>query len=193
MRWIWRATAPDEAVFDWKGQHVWRHSAYHWWHYAGFQPQYLKGKYSLEDEMRKAQVTLLIDNERFRGFTRRDRQFIDTHFIAIDSCLWGPGWWFSRDAIAHGATFDAFIADADYRVVRPRQVPRGILIDGQPLTERMHLRAGPHTIRAVPGLPLPAAIGLAFTTPRREAAGKFPCEYRAVLALSLRKEGPKFF
>ena len=188
VKWTWTATDKSEGVFNLQGRHLWRRGMYHWWHVGGFSGQYQQDPtFNAADEMRRGQVATLIEGASYDGLRPADREFIESHYIAEDTCMLVAGWSFRREELERGATFHAFLDEAEYRVMRPEKgVVDGIEIDGQPLRTRIRLRAGTHRIVARPGAQLPPVVALAYTTPRREKEGPL-CTQRGVVAI---KFGP---
>jgi len=178
MHWIWQGTRPDERVYDWQGMHVGRRGIFHWWHFTGWQPRYEAGWYSVGDEVARAQVTLIIKNYRLSLLTPEDRGFMAAHFVDIDDCLMTPGWAFLPSRLRPVTTFHAFLSDAVYHV-QPGAVP-GVFIDGQPLANRIRLRAGLHTMTFAEGAHIPANLAIYYTTPERERTSP-PCRHGRVI------------
>lgn len=164
IEWLWRATTPQERVFDWQGMHFGRRGVFHWWHYSGRQKKYRDGWYSLDDELRQAGVTLIIDNFRLRGIKPRDRDFIRNHFVPVAPCLLSPGFATTGAELAAGARFE-ILTPGRYRVLS--NVP--VEIDGRPAGTSTVLSSGFHNIRAVDRAP--GSAMLYYTTPLRE---RFP-------------------
>jgi hypothetical protein len=179
VKWIWTATEKDDAVFDWQGMAVGRPNIYHWWHFSGLQPRYLGGWYSVADEIRRAQVKLILVNYRLGFLSQPDQQWMRSHFVSIDSCMLAPGWAFKGEDVRRGVAFEAFLTDAAYRV-QPGAVP-GLFIDGQPVTPVVRLAAGRHVLTSSPGAPIPANVALFYSTPKREAT-RPPCLERTLIA-----------
>ncbi len=172
VKWIWDATDPQERVFDWQGMHWGRRGVYHWWMFSGWLPAY-KGRtlYSVADELKASQVTLVIDNYRLGWLHRSDREFFQSHYVRIDSCLFAPGREFSLQDARDGADFD-IVSPGFYRV-DPHEAAAGVLIDGAPAGVVQRLGAGPHRLSPAPG-GSPGGMRLLFTTPRRERFA-LPC------------------
>lgn len=165
IEWIWRATSPQEGVFDWQGMHFYRRGVVHWFIYGA--QRYVGGDwYSLADEWPRANVTLMIPNYRFDWINARDRDYLARHYVAAAPCVLIPGFVF-RQAGGGGGNFTFDVAiEGDYDLQ-----PHGVkaIIDGRPAGPRVHFHRGLHSIE-VKG---PAA--LLFTTRRREVAGPPPC------------------
>jgi hypothetical protein len=160
VRWMWRSTAPTEHVFDWQGVHFGRPGIMHWWNYTGLEPKYLDGWYSVESELRKAHVTLAIDNYRLRWMTLADQHFFLTHYVHFAPCLFAPGAFLSAASVAAGsANFETFVPGL-YRVLSSAPVA----IDGAPANNLVSLRAGVHAVSAI----RPVDVALYYTTPLRE-------------------------
>ena len=160
VNWIWRSTARDEHVFDWQGVHFGRPGIVHWWNYSGLTGKYASGWYSLEDELRKGHVTLVIDNYRLRWMTPADKRFFTTHFVHFAPCIYAPGAYLPRDLVAAGAaTFEVFVP-GDYRVVAAGPVQ----VDGSPAGAIVKLGAGSHHVSAAPNVD----VALYYTTALRE-------------------------
>lgn len=166
VKWIWDATDPAERVFDWQGMHWGRRGVTHWWMFSGWIPAY-KGRtlYSVADELKASQVTLVIDNYRLGWLHRFDREFFQSHYERLDYCLFAPGRTFSLEDARDGADFD-LVAPGDYRI-DPHEAAPGVLIDGVPAGVVQKLGAGLHRLSRAPG-GTPAPFRLLFTTPRRE-------------------------
>ena len=160
VRWIWKSTAPNEHVFDWQGMHFGRPGIVHWWNFSGLEPKYLDGWYSLESELRQAQVTLAIANYRLRWMKPEDGVFFTTHFVHLAPCLYTPGAFLPAASMAAGkASFDVFVP-GDYHVVSTASVQ----IDGAPAPPIVRLSAGQHIVSAMQAVD----VALYYTTPLRE-------------------------
>lgn len=172
VKWVWDATDPAERVFDWQGMHWGRRGVYHWWMFSGWLPAY-KGRtlYSVADELRASQVTLVIDNYRLGWLHRFDREFFQSHYVRLDHCLFAPGRTFSLEDARDGAGFD-LVAAGFYRF-DPHEAATGVLIDGVPSGVVQELAAGSHRLSPVPSA-TPVPFRLLFTTPRRERFA-LPC------------------
>jgi len=182
LQWLWHATEKQDAVFDWQGIHVGRPGVFHWWHYSGLQPKYLGGWYSVEKEIRQSQVKTVLVNYRLAWLSPADRKFIQTSFVAIDTCMLAPGWVLNGEDIRRGTVIEAFLNDATYRVQGGDD--SGILINGRPIGQLERLRAGRHFITAVPGAAIPSRITIYYTTPKRERTTP-PCLGGALIASNL--------
>jgi hypothetical protein len=172
VKWIWNATDPSERVFDWQGMHWGRRGTYHWWMFSGWLPAYEAGKaYSVGDELKASQVTLVIDNYRLGWFHRADREFFATHYARLDYCLFAPGREFTKEELEAGGVLDVFVPGF-YRLDPPDAVSR-LLVDGHPAARLMRLEDGVHPVTLVRG-ETPTTAKIVFTTRRREQAG-LPC------------------
>jgi hypothetical protein len=170
VEWIWRATAPNEHVFDWQGLHFGRPGIYHWWTYSGLQPAYRAGAFAVQDELRQSRVSLIIDNFRIRYLTPGDARFIDLHYVRPAPCVLVPGAYFPAGTLASPQQFEV-IVPGTYRVA-----PAGtVSIDGHPGSS-LRLDAGWHSVSGGPG-----GTAIYFTTARRELAGPPPCSGDAFL------------
>lgn len=159
VKWVWATTSPRDAVFDWQGFVFGRPSTYHWWTYLGLVPKYQNGWYSVQSEIERAQVRLVLPNYRLTALRQDDRLFLHTHFVEVDSCILAPGWTFQGADLRKGATFTAYLRDADY-VVQPAGT-RGILLDGRPLLQpRQRIAPGAHVISLGPDGEAPDHIAL---------------------------------
>lgn len=166
VKWIWDATDPSERVFDWQGMHWGRRGTYHWWMFSGWLPAYQAGKmYSVTDELKARQVTLVIDNYRLGWFHRVDREFFQSHYVRLDYCLFVPGRTFSADEVRNGTDFD-LVASGFYRLDSP-SATAAPLLDGKPTAAIQYLSAGPHRL-SLPHGATAALVRLAFSTLRRE-------------------------
>ena len=166
VKWIWDATDPAERVFDWHGMHWGRRGVYHWWMFSGWLPAYRAGTlYSVADELKTSQVTLVIDNYRLGWFHRLDHEFFQSHYVRLDYCLFTPGRAFSAANARDGADFD-LVAPGFYRI-DPHEAAAFVLIDGAPAGAVQRLTAGLHRLSPAPG-GTAVPLRLLFTTPRRE-------------------------
>ena len=173
VNWIWSATAEDEAVFDWQGFHFGRPGTYHWWHYGGLQKKYEEGWYTVEDEIRKAQVTLIVGNYRLLALTAPDREFVEKHFVQIDRCLLVPGRLFRPGELATETKFETFLTRAEFQLTGVD--PGSVRIDGAALsTDLLTLAAGSHSISTVSD-PRSSAT-LVYYSPRRNSERPCPAD-----------------
>jgi hypothetical protein len=163
VRWMWAATPPGEAVFDWQGVVFGRRSVNHWYLYGAIAAPYSDGRwFSLADEWRRARVTWMIPNYRFEWINPRDREFLLTHYIPAAPCLLAPGRVFAAGAVGE---LDAVVG-GDYAIL---PIGSEVVVDGMNRTNRVELLAGPHSIRAK------APVTIVYESPRRAAAGKPLC------------------
>lgn len=163
LQWMWAATTPAEGAFDWNGTHFGRRGPKHWFVFGGNADLYRQGRwYALADELPRANVTLILANQRFEWLTPADRAFIASHYVPIGPCAMSAGHVFRKHP---SEEFDVIIA-GEYAVV-----PRGasVLVNGVPVRERVVLRRGRHVVQSAQD------VALLYTTPRREAAGPPPC------------------
>jgi hypothetical protein len=163
VRWMWSATPPDEAVFDWQGMVFGRRSVNHWFLYGAIGRAYVDGKwFSLSEEWRRARVTWMIPNYRFEWVNPRDVQFLATHYIVAAPCLLAPG---RVVEAGRNGVLDAVVA-GEYAIA-----PEGseLVVDGTSYRGRVALTAGPHTLAAA------TRTTITYTSARRAGAGPPPC------------------
>jgi hypothetical protein len=176
VKWIWSSTTPGERIFDWQGMHFGRRGILHWWSYGGLQTRYEAGWYTLEDELRAARVSLLINNFRFAYMTPRDQEFVFRHYVRFAPCLMVPGVYASKKQLQEGGvTLDVFVPGT-YRVLG--EDLRQVRIDGNLPASHITLQPGLHRVEGVPGSTTDAAV--LYTTPLREKAPA-PCPGDVVL------------
>ena len=172
VEWIWRATAPDEHVFDWQGISLFRPGIFHWWIFSGLAPRYDTGTwYSVADELQRYRVTLIVWNYRIGWLNAPDSAYVASHYVPIDTCLLAPGHVFRAADFAYGdAEFEPPVRGT-YRI--DGAVP-GLLIDGAPSGGAVQLSKEKHRIGFENGATPPAAFALVYSTPLRDHAGR-PC------------------
>ncbi len=173
IRWIWAVTERNDAIFDWQGIVAWRPNTFHWMIFSGAVPRYGSGWFTVADEIRRAQVKMIIDNYRIGWMSRRDRVWARGHFVRMNKCVLVPGWTATRSALLRGEIVDAFLENDEY-VLQPPGT-KGVLVDGNPVTDRIRLTRGAHVLGASTAAELPESIALVRVTPKM-LASPMPCD-----------------
>ena len=173
VEWIWRSTAPTEHVFDWQGMHLFRPGIYHWWLFTGLAPRYQAGGwYSIADELQRYRVTLIVNTYRLAWLNAVDKAYVDSHYVAIDTCLLAPGHVFRlRDFHSGDVEFEPAV-DGEYRT---DLAAPGLLIDGKPAGRTFQLSRARHRIGFAAGFTPPPAFAFVYSTPLRDRNPERPC------------------
>jgi len=175
VRWIWKATAPDEHVFDWLGMALDRPGVYHWWLFSGLRPVYQSGRwYSVADELQRYRVTLLISNYRLAWLNPSDLAYVQSHYVWIDSCLLSPGQVFRSSDVGGGGSVKFVPAvEGEYRF-DPRGIS-GLLVDGRAPGPTFRLSREFHELSREGNSPLPPVFAVVYSTALRERNPDRPC------------------
>ncbi|HEX7139370.1 MAG TPA: hypothetical protein VF219_16065 [Vicinamibacterales bacterium] len=162
VRWLWRATPPDEHIFDWQGLGFGRPSIYQWWTFTGRLPAYNAGAYDVATELVRYRVPLVIDTFRLRYMKPSDVSFVAANYVRLAPCLLDAG--VLSPGGGRSQSFRIFVPGR-YRI--NSETP--VTIDGGAYTREVSLTAGPHLVSSA----RPAALFyMPLTT---EKAGPPPC------------------